>query len=442
MVDKKKTEAPMAAATEPTTANRTGTWRFEKPVFVEQIAPCSEACPVGEDIPAIMALDESGAFEEAYQRILLENPFPGICGRLCFHPCEKVCNRRRFDQAVSIRDLEYFVSKTARESKFEIDKPKKMRAAKAAVFGSGPAGLSCAYFLARSGYRTTILEMNSQLRIYKLLHSEPKVSLTQLEWEIGQLLSLDIDLRLNVGSQHGIDPDLANEFDAIYIPSESWQICRSLLKESNDKSQTNRVILSTGANRSQTIMLARFRESNTKFVYPDVTGIKTDIDPPQKDGNLSKSFIREIASGKFAAMVIGLSLDAVDLKSVHQFVLGRLGALSMENYLQKGDSNTTHKTGHVVRFSDLNTASFQKSNRIQPSQPDLFYSKRQAARSARRCFKCGVCTFCYKCYNYCPDLSIYMDAKEKYRELDYSHCKGCGICATECPRAAIDWVKE
>ena len=146
MVDKNEPKAPMAAATEPTTANRTGTWRFEKPVFVEQIAPCREACPVGEDIPVIMALNEAKAFEEAYRQILLENPFPGICGKLCFHPCEKICNRRRFDQAVSIRNLEYFVSNTARKSRLKIERPQSTRTPKAAVVGGDRQAYPVAIF--------------------------------------------------------------------------------------------------------------------------------------------------------------------------------------------------------------------------------------------------------------------------------------------------------
>ena len=141
-------------------------------------------------------------------------------------------------------------------------------------------------------------------------------------------------------------------------------------------------------------------------------------------------------------MVIDISFQKAPLESVRQFTTGRLGALSMESYRQRHRSESSHRTEHVVRFSDLNTASFQKSKRIQPLQPAGLFSKRQAVRSASRCFKCGICTFCNKCYNYCPDLAIYMDAKQKYREIDYDHCKGCGICASECPRGAIDWVKE
>ncbi len=442
MTDKNKSKTRMAAATQPTTGNRTGTWRFEKPVFVEQIAPCREACPVGEDIPAIMALNEAGAFEEAYRRILLENPFPGICGKLCFHPCEKVCNRRHFDQAVSIRDLEYFVSNVAYESRLKIERPKSTRAPKAAVVGGGPAGLSCAYFLACLGYCVTILEMNSQLEIYTPTVRETGISLKHLEWEVGQIISLGIDLRLNAKLSQNTLQKLIDEFNVIYISSGSERTGQGLLKSESDEIQTDRVTFSTGAKRTQTVMLSRVRGSDARVIYPEPSSAAGAADPGKKNSNLSKYIVREIAAGKFAAMVIDISFQNAALESIRQFASGRLGALSMESYRQRRSSNSSHRTEHVVRFSDLNTASFQKSNRIQPSQPDALYSKRQAVRSAHRCFKCGTCTFCYKCYDYCPDLSIYVDAKHKYRKIDYDHCKGCGICAAECPRAAIDWVKE
>ena len=189
-------------------------------------------------------------------------------------------------------------------------------------------------------------------------------------------------------------------------------------------------------------VLSRVRGSDARVIYPEPSPEPGAADPGKKDFNLSKYIVREIAAGKFAAMVIDISFQNAALDSVRQFTSGRLGALSMESYQQRRRSDSSHRTEHVVRFSDLNTASFQKSNRIQPSQHDGPYSKRQAVRSAQRCFKCGICTFCNKCYDYCPDLSIYMDAKQKYREIDYDHCKGCGICASECPRGAIDWVKE
>ena len=110
MIEKAGLFPPLAISTEPTTRNLTGSWRFERPVFVDLIAPCAEACPLGQDSRTIMALIARGDFQGALGRILLENPFPGLTGRICPARCERACNRGRFDQPVSIKDLELFLA--------------------------------------------------------------------------------------------------------------------------------------------------------------------------------------------------------------------------------------------------------------------------------------------------------------------------------------------
>ncbi len=447
MTAKKKSKLRLATATQPTTGNRTGSWRFEKPVFVEQIAPCREACPVGEDIPVIMALNDSGDFAEACHHIMLENPFPGVCGKLCFHPCEKVCNRKHFDQAVSIRDLEYFVSKAARDFRLEIDRPQPDRKIKVAVAGGGPAGLSGAYFLAGMGYAVTIWDIHPRLQLFTLLEAYPAISLTDLKREVEFIISLGIDVRLDVGEAPDLAEILVAENDVIYVPSESGQWGSRLVKNLADDAHKEQVTLSTGAKRGRTLVLTGVHGSDVRLVYPDPFPDGGAGHSEKKDSDPSKSIVRDIAAGKFAAMVIDLSFQGAELESVRRFTAGRLGALSMAFYRQRRsqyfpDQTDPQRTDQVVRFSHLNTASFSKSNRIRPPQPDGLFTRPQAVHSARRCFKCGICTFCHKCDDYCPDLSIMMDAGQKYREIDYDHCKGCGICAAECPRAAIAWVKE
>lgn len=442
MAKEKSPKVPMAMATEPTTANRTGTWRFEKPVFVEQIAPCSEACPVGEDIPSIMAMNDTGAFEDAYHRMLFENPFPGICGRICFHPCEKVCNRGRFDQAVSIKDLEYFIVIRARESKWKIEKPKTRQERQAAVIGAGPAGLACAYFLARLGFMVSVFEENSRMEISNLAQREPQLDMMLLEWEIEQVLSLDIELRLNVPFERGLLNDLETEFDAIYISAEAERFGQSLLDKPVHGLQTNRVSVSAGAKRTYNIMVSRILESDTRLICPSPAEETVSEGSEAKASGLSKTVVRSIASGKLAAMALDISFHDASLDSVQLFVTGGLGAMSMMSYQHKRNSESVYQTCQVVRYSDLNLAHFKKSPRIKPSPSKGVFSRGQAIQSARRCFNCGICTFCQKCFNYCPDLSVVMDAESQYREIDYDHCKGCGICSEECPRGAIAWIKE
>jgi NADPH-dependent glutamate synthase beta subunit-like oxidoreductase len=133
-----------------TEVNKTGSWRFLRPCYDEKTAPCSAACPAGEDIARIEMLTTQGLFKEAWETILRENPFPAVCGRVCFHPCEGVCNRGEFDDAIAIHVMERFLAETA--LRYDL-KPLLERSPgkkeKVAIAGAGPSGLSAACFLNR-----------------------------------------------------------------------------------------------------------------------------------------------------------------------------------------------------------------------------------------------------------------------------------------------------
>jgi len=133
---------------------KTGSWRILRPVFQEKTSPCNEACPAGVDVRGFIALAKDGLLDQAYRCYINENPFPSICGRVCYHPCEDACNRKEFDHAVSINALERFLS--------DFDSPVEQHhsedGARVAVVGSGPAGLASAYFLARLGHEVTVFE--------------------------------------------------------------------------------------------------------------------------------------------------------------------------------------------------------------------------------------------------------------------------------------------
>ena len=138
--------------------SKTGSWRSMRPQYDDKTPPCNQACPAGIDIVHFLMLIEKGKFKDAWLKIKEENPFPGVCGRVCPHPCETHCNRGEYDQPVSINALERVVADaTTRARSRHLDRCEQ-KAEKVAIVGSGPAGLSCAYHLARLGYRSDVLE--------------------------------------------------------------------------------------------------------------------------------------------------------------------------------------------------------------------------------------------------------------------------------------------
>jgi 2-oxoacid:acceptor oxidoreductase delta subunit (pyruvate/2-ketoisovalerate family) len=412
---KRSAKPPMAAAKEPTTAIRTGAWRFERPVFVSRLAPCSEACPLGEDIPTIMALNGKGDFAGAYRKIVEENPFPGICGRICFHPCERVCNRGRFDEAVSVKDLEWSVFKEVQvqDPAAEGREPKKGR--KVAVVGGGPAGLSCANFLALSGHEITILEQREELEIFALSLHNGAPERADLEWEVKRILSLGVGMGNYVPHHDQGYEDLAKDFEAVYVSPK--------LDSDPSRKENAPVNLRSG------------------LVVLDERGTATS-GPPGKESEITRTVVRQIATGKMAALQLDLHLRGAPSGQDRPFAVGRLGAVSFEVFKLGVTGRIPRPLQGVVRFQDINVAHFKKTPRIRSASPQGTLDKPQRIASARRCFECGTCTFCMRCYDYCPDLAIQMNGKAKERAIDYDHCKGCGICAEECPRGAISWVHE
>jgi len=136
--------------------NETGSWRFASPVFSPRPSPCNRACPLSNDIPGIMLRLAEGDVEGAAEILAWEDPFPSVLGRVCPGFCMGDCNRALFDERVSIRDVERFLGdRVSRQG----PPAQGARTGKSvAIIGSGPAGLSAAYFLGMLGYAVTIFE--------------------------------------------------------------------------------------------------------------------------------------------------------------------------------------------------------------------------------------------------------------------------------------------
>ena len=132
----------------------------EIPIEKVDASPCAVACPAGVNVKAYVTLIAAGRFKEALEIVRKKNPFPGICGRVCTHPCEASCNRSEVDEPVAIRDLKRFIADWEFEHPLEAKPtpPPRLHEEKVAIIGSGPAGLTAANDLVRMGYGVTIFE--------------------------------------------------------------------------------------------------------------------------------------------------------------------------------------------------------------------------------------------------------------------------------------------
>jgi 2-oxoacid:acceptor oxidoreductase delta subunit (pyruvate/2-ketoisovalerate family) len=139
-------------------ANKTGTWRTQRPVYVDKLPPCNAQCPAGEDIQGWLFHAESGNYEAAWRHLTRENPFPAIMGRVCYHSCEGACNRAQLDSAVGINSVERFLGDEAIKRGWAFETPAQESGKKVLVVGAGPSGMSAAYHLRRLGHAVTVLE--------------------------------------------------------------------------------------------------------------------------------------------------------------------------------------------------------------------------------------------------------------------------------------------
>ncbi len=184
-------------------------------------APCHLACPTHQDIQAYVGLIANGREAEALRVIKQDNPIPASIGRVCPHPCEDVCRRNHLEGAVSICALKRFSADSCPEY---IPECEEYNGKNVAVVGAGPAGLSCAYFLAIKGYKVTVFEAESQgggmLRYGIPAYRLPK---DILDKEINAIERMGVEFRYSqrLGTDYTIK-SLKGEYDAVFVAIGAW----------------------------------------------------------------------------------------------------------------------------------------------------------------------------------------------------------------------------
>ncbi|MDH3453040.1 MAG: FAD-dependent oxidoreductase, partial [Gammaproteobacteria bacterium] len=178
--------------------NKTGSWRSERPVYVDRLPPCNVACPAGEDIQGWLYRAEEGDYRGAWESLIANNPLPAIMGRACYHPCQDVCNRAQLDQAVNIHAVERFLGDLALSEGWPAKVAKPASGKRVLVIGAGPSGLSAGYHLARLGHSVEIQEAGP-LPGGMMRFGIPRYRLPRevVDGEVQRIVDMGVTLQLN-----------------------------------------------------------------------------------------------------------------------------------------------------------------------------------------------------------------------------------------------------
>lgn len=229
VIPKTRKEMPVTTLSVPTigSAGKTGFWRDFRPVRVELVSPCTYDCPANNRLPQIFEKIRDKRLEEAAKIFLETNPFPSITGRICAHFCEEHCSRGEYDEVVSIRNVERFLGDYILEKKGEsgFHKISMEKNQKIAIIGSGPAGLSAAYYLRKTGYNVTVFE-GEEKPGGMLTYGIPPYRLPKqiVRKEVAALTKMGVEIK--IGKTIGKDvkfEDVQEEFDAVLLATGAWK---------------------------------------------------------------------------------------------------------------------------------------------------------------------------------------------------------------------------
>ncbi len=199
-------------------ANKTGAWRTERPVYVDLLPPCNNACPAGENVQGWLYSAEEGGYEAAWRTLMADNPLPAVMGRVCYHPCETACNRGQLDEAVGINSVERFLGDLALREGWRVSVDAPPSGKRVLVIGAGPSGLSAAYHLRLSGHDVTIYDagpkpggmMRFGIPAYRLPREV-------LDAEVQRILDLGVHLELNHPVRDVLQAKQDGQFDAVFL---------------------------------------------------------------------------------------------------------------------------------------------------------------------------------------------------------------------------------
>ncbi len=524
-------------------ANHTGSWRTERPQYVDRLPPCNATCPAGENIQNWLFHAEGGDYEKAWRALVEDNPLPAVMGRVCYHPCEGACNRGQLDTAVGINSIERFLGDEAIKCGWKFAKPATMTGKRVLVVGAGPSGLSAAYHLARLGHGVEIHEAGplagGMMRFGIPMYRLPRQI---LDAEVRRILDLGVVIRFDTWVANIDESIQAGNFDAAflavgahigkraYIPAgDATHIVDAVsvlagMEDAEKPMLGRRVVVYGGGNTAidvartakrlgATDAIIVYRRTREKMPAHDF-----EVEEAMQEGVMVKwlSTIKHADEGNITiekmaldekgfpqptgefetlaadSVVLALGQD-VDLSLLDgvpgleikdgtvqvgpNMMTGRAGIFAGGDMVPS-ERTVTVAVGHgkkAARHIDAwlrgkthlappkhALAAFEKLNpwyyaeAPHAVQPVLDIIRRQstfdevqggldentALFEARRCLSCGNCFECDNCFGVCPDNAVIKLGPGKGFAFNYDYCKGCGLCAAECPCGAIEVVPE
>jgi NADH-quinone oxidoreductase subunit F len=196
------------------------------------LSPCENSCPLRMNIPRFLELYQEGRLEDAFESVILDNPLPASTGRVCQHPCDNRCRRQSFDEVVNMREVHRFLADAIYQSDLFEPMLERIRARKlaptgrkVAVAGSGPTGLTAAFYLAMLGHDVTVFEERSEaggmLRFAIPEYRLPK-SVLRKELDLIEGVGVKMVFNTRIGFDVPLN-ELASQFDAVFLSIGTWK---------------------------------------------------------------------------------------------------------------------------------------------------------------------------------------------------------------------------
>ena len=421
-------------------ADKTGSWRTARPVYVDRLPPCNMACPAGENIQAWLYHADGGHYEAAWRALTEDNPLPATMGRVCYHPCEQACNRGRLDAAVGITSVERFLGDEAIKRGWKFTPPREESGKHVLVVGAGASGLSAAYHLRRRGHRVTVAEAGP-IAGGMMRFGIPKYRLPRdvLDAEVGRIVALGVKLELDTKVASILEAMREGHFDAAFLAVGGHIAEQMHLDDQGFPQPTGQ--FETLA--SDSLVLAVGQDVDLSLLH-GVPGLVLKDGTVEVGPNMMTGY-----AGVFAGGDMVPSERTVTVAVGH----GKKAARHIDAWLRGGTYAPVPKHEPAL-FEQLN--SWYYADAPKSVRPVLDIVRRKstfdevvkgldgttALFEARRCLSCGNCFECDNCYGVCPDNAVIKLGPGKRYEFNYDYCKGCGICVSECPCGAIRMVPE